>query len=133
MATPAIVYIHPGADEDKQKRLILDYAHANDLAPEVICSKPESCAQAVAGGVSDVVIAAVDPRNGLRDAISEAGGTLILIRERSRTPSLRDFLGRAASRGKTPHDIAHLIGDTTGEVAKLFERLGLRKPDDKSE
>jgi hypothetical protein len=131
MATPAIAYIHPGADEDRQKRNILGYAHTHHLTLEVICSAPQSCAQAVAGGVASVVIASVDPRNGLRDAVTAAGGTLVLVRERSRVPSLREFLNGAVRQGKTPHDIARLTGDTTGEVARLFERLGLRKPDDR--
>lgn len=132
MTRAVIAYVNPDDDRVRQVQAILDYIHANDQSIAARCSTPAACAQAISGGMAEVVVAAVDPRNGLREAVASVGGTLALVRERSRNPTLREFLSRAVGKGRTPHDIAHLIGDSTTEVARLIERLGLRRPDDRS-
>lgn len=132
MGTRVIAFVNPDDVWDRQIQSILGFAEEHDLTIAARCAAPRACAEAVTGGVAELVIASVDPRNGLREAVEAAGGTLLLVRERSRNPSLRDFLGRALKRGRSPHDIAHLTGDTTGEVADLIKRLGLRRPDDRS-
>jgi hypothetical protein len=133
MTTPVIAYVNPGDAWERQINAILGYAAEHELAIAARCSAPDACALAVAAGVAAVVVASVDPRNGLREAIDAAGGTLRLVRERSRTPSLRDFLAKALGRGKSPREIAHLTGYTTGEVDDMIKRLGLRKPPNSAE
>lgn len=123
-----IAYVNPDDVWERQIQAILGFTEEHDLSIAARCGLPAACAEAVTGGVAEVVVASVDPRNGLREAVEAAGGRLVLVRERSRNPSLRDFLARALGRGRTPHEIADLTGDTTGEVADLIRRLGLRKP-----
>lgn len=131
MATPVIAYVNPDDVWERQIQAILGYVHEHDMTIAARCGLPGACAEAVAGGVAEVVVASVDPRNGLREAIAAAGGSLAIVRERSRVPSLREFLSLVLRRGKTSHDIAHLTGDTTGEVDELIRRLGLRNPDER--
>ena|SRR5690348_10347303 len=132
MDIPIVVYIHPDeGDEYKQERAILGFCAEHHLS--ILCSvtSPEAAAQAVHGGISGTVVAATDPRNGLRSLVGLAGGEVRFVRERSRLPTLRDFLGRAVKAGRTPSDIARAIGSETTDISELLKRLGLRKPDDR--
>jgi len=130
MSTPVIVYIHPDDQSERQQKAILGHCAEHDLEILGSVATPEAAAQAVGGGISSVVIAATDPRNGLRSQVVAAGGEVRFVRERSRIPTLRDFLSRAVKGGRTPSDIARAIGSETSEISELLKRLGLRKPTD---
>lgn len=131
MGTKAAIYIHPDGNEDKQQRAVVDHCDRQGYDIASIANTPEAVAQAIADGHAEVVVAATDPRNGLRNLIAVAGGRTEFVRERSRAPTLRDFLNRAVQRGRTNHQIAEGIGSETTDITELLKRLGLRKPDDR--
>lgn len=131
MGTRVVIYIHPDQHEQKQERAIIGFCAEHDFEILGAARTPESAAQAVAAGISHTVVAATDPRNGLRSMVGVAGGEMLFVRERSRTPTLRDFLGRAVQTGRTPSQIARLIGSETTDISELLHRLGLRKPDNR--
>jgi len=132
MGTRVVVYIHPDEHEQKQQKAILGFCAEHDFEICGSARTPESAAQAVAAGISQTVVAATDPRNGLRSMVGVAGGEVVFVRERSRTPTLREFLGRAVNGGRTPSQIARLIGSETTDISELLNRLGLRRPDNRS-
>lgn len=125
---PAIAYIEPGGNEARQQRAVLDLATRQAFNVVTICAEPGACAAAVAAGLAEVVLAAVDPRNGLREQVAAAGGRAVFAREPRMLPTLRDLLDRALRRGRTPHDIAELLDAETDDVSGLLRRLGLRQP-----
>lgn len=127
--TPVVAYVHPGGDEKKQHRTLLRLCKERAYEIESICDNPRACAQLVAAGVAAIVVAVFDHRVGLRHAVSLAGGTVVFARARGpRLPSLREWLGRAATSGASDHDIAQVTGDSTTDVTRLMRELGLRPP-----
>jgi hypothetical protein len=133
MRTPVIMYVEPDDTAERQHRHIIEYCEDRDLNVTSICESPAAAAEAVRGGIAQVVVAARDPRNGLRHAVTIAGGRVELVRDHNRLPSLRDFLARALRRGRTPHDIASGVGDETTDIAELLKRLNLGKPNRRDE
>src|ERR1044072_6211850 len=79
MSTPVIVYIHPDDQSERQQKAILGHCAEHDLEILGSVATPEAAAQAVGGGISSVVIAATDPRNGLRSQVVAAGGEVRFV------------------------------------------------------
>jgi hypothetical protein len=127
------MYVQPDETAERQRRHIIEYCDTYDLDVRSICVSPAAAAEAVAGGIAEVVVAAQDPRNGLRHLVSEAGGRLDLVREHHRLPTLREFLSRALRRGRTPHDIAHGLGSETTDISELLKQLKLDDPNRRDE
>lgn len=133
MGTHVIMYVEPDDTAERQRRHILAYCEGEDLDVRSVCVSPAAAAEAVAGGIATVVVAAQDPRNGLRALVAAAGGRVQLVRDQTRLPTLREFLAQALRRGRTPRDIAHAVGDETADIAELLKQLKLNEPNRRDE
>lgn len=128
---PVIELIRPDEDELRQERLISKFCAERDLKVTVRVQSIDAAAQVVAAGVVATVVAVSDRHDGLRHLISIAGGTVLFIRTRSRIPSLREWLTRAARRGTTPSQIGRAVGESTTDVRRLMRELGIQPPDER--
>lgn len=124
MPTPVIAYVRPD-EPSPQLAALLKYIEERGFTIVATCREPRQAAEAIVGGLAEIVVASVDPRDGLRSAVAHAGGTLKLVRDRARAVSMRDLLRGALRRGRTPRDIARGLGADTTEVADLIKRMGL--------
>lgn len=125
---PVIAYIRDDRDDARQTRLIVKYCTEHRLNPVIRARTPQAAAQAVGAGHAAIVVAVSDLRDGLRHVVAIAGGTVRFVRERSRRPSLRDWLARAANRGATPSAIGQLVGEDTEEVRRVMREFGIDPP-----
>jgi hypothetical protein len=121
---PAVVYVNPGPTAQRQQRAIVDWCTAHGYWVRAMCTEVCACEQAVRAGIARVVVAATDPRNGLRSRVAAAGGRVELVRANDRPPTLADLLRRAVTR-RSPHDIAHGLDMDTTDVSNIIRRLGL--------
>jgi hypothetical protein len=128
MSDRAVAYLTPGPHEDRQIRAIYRLCEELDLTVTTRATDIEACARLIAEGHADVVVAASDPRNGLRHLVTVAGGRVEFARTTARLPTLADWLRRAAGRGVTPHQIAKAVGEDTTDVSRIMRELGLNKP-----
>jgi hypothetical protein len=120
--TSVIAYVPPVDTAARQQRAILEFARTHDLYIQVISSNPQACAQAVAGGLARVVLAAADPRNGLRNLVTAAGGSMRFVREPRERLTVAGLFRRLAGRGQSPHDIAEMHGLDTVDVREILRR-----------
>lgn len=130
MTNRAVAYLTPGPTEERQTRDITRFCAAHDLDVTARATDVETCARLVASGLAEVVVAAADPRNGLRHRVTVAGGRTVFVREaRGRIPSLADWLRRAAGRGVTPRQIGQAVGEDTTDVSRIMREFGIDPPD----
>jgi hypothetical protein len=120
--TPVIAYVRPD-EPPLQLAALLAYIEERGLTIVASCREPGPAAEAVTAGLASVVVASVDPRNGLRSAVAGAGGTLWLVRGRAHLASATDLLRLAVRRGRTPHEIADSLGADTTDVRELLKRI----------
>jgi hypothetical protein len=132
MPDRAVAFLAPGPTDDRQRRHILRFCDARGYTMTTRTDDMYAAARLIAEGFADVVVAATDPRNGVRQLVESAGGRFEVAREPvRRPPTLADWLRRALRRGVTPHHIARAVGETTTDVGQVMRDLGLYEgPDD---
>lgn len=133
MAKRAVLYLRPGATVNRQERAVTRLCDALGLVVISRASDPDVCAGLVADGLAEVVVAEVDPRNGLRHKVTVAGGRVAFARDKTHAPTLADWLRRAIGRGVTPRQIGHAVGESTTDVSRIMRELGIRRPDPKDD
>lgn len=129
MPERAVVYLHAGPTEDRQERAISAYCDQHNLLVTARTIDVDACAQLVADHLAEVVVAATDPRNGLTHKVTIAGGRVEFARQKTRQPTLADWLRRAIGRGVSPHQIASAVGEETIEISRIMRELGIERPD----
>lgn len=122
MPTPVIAYVPPDDPGRRQERAILRFAKMHDLAIQALCNDPQACARSITAGAAVVVLAAADPRNGLRHLVAGVGGSILFVREPRERLTVASLFRRLAGRGHSPHDIAEMHGLDTVDVREILRR-----------
>lgn len=129
----AIIYLSPDSTADRQERAVTQLCDSLGLVVTTRATTVDACVQLIAARLAEVVVAATDPRNGLRHAVTLAGGRVEFARDRTRLPTLADWLRRAIGRGVTPHQIGRAVDESTIDVSRIMNELGIRPTDFKDE
>lgn len=126
----AVIYLSPGSTEDRQERAVTQLCDALGLVVTARATTVDACVRLIADRLAEVVVAAADPRNGLRHKVTVAGGRVEFARQPVvRLPTLADWLRRAIGRGVTPHQIGRAVDESTIDVSRIMNELGIRPTD----
>ena len=128
MSDRAVAYLTPGPTEGRQVRAIDLLCEELGLVYTTRATDIQACVRLIAAGHAQVVVAASDPRNGLRHLVTVAGGRVEFARTHARIPTLADWLRRALGRGATPHEIGDMFGESTTDVSRIMRELGIDRP-----
>lgn len=129
MPTPVIAYIEVSEQATKIHRAISKFCEERDLEIQALASTPQAAAQAVAAGTAGLVVAAVDPRNGLRHLVTVAHGQVVFVRHPRERLTVAGLFRRLFEHGKTPHEIAEMHDIDTTDVHQILRRGQPRPPE----
>ncbi len=120
-----IVYIKHGPSDAQQEAAVVEYCHQRDYEGVARASHPDAAASLVNSGLADLVVAAFDPRDGLRHKVRIAGGTVEFVRQPRQPTTVAILFQRLLRRGKTESEIAAMHEMSTTDVRQILIR-GLR-------
>lgn len=126
---PVIAYIELSDQGTKLHRAITKFCEDRNFEIVTLAATPNAAAQAVAAGEADTVVAAVDPRNGLRHMVTIAQGRVVFVRPPRQRLTVARLFRRLFEKGKSPQEIARMHEMNTTDVRRILER-GLPKPPD---
>lgn len=117
-----IIYIKPGPSTEQQIAAVADHCNRQDYEGAARVHHPDEAAALIQSGLADLVVAAFDPRDGLRHVVRLAGGDVEFVRPPSQPTTVTSLFQRLLRRGKTPSEIAQMHDMDTGEVRHILER-----------
>lgn len=127
MPDRVVLYLSPGS-EDRQERAVARLCESLGLHITTRATNVDACVQLIVDDIADIVVAAADPRNGLRHRVSLAGGRILFARDRRQLPTLADWLRRAVGRGVTAHQLSEVFDEPTVEVSRIMQQMGIHPP-----
>lgn len=126
-----IVYIKPGPSDSQQEAAVVDHCRQRRYEGVARADDPDAAANLVRSGLAELVVAAFDPRDGLRHKVRVAGGQVEFVRQPRQPTTVALLFQRLLRRGKTESEIATMHEMNTTDVRQILLR-GLRgKPDDR--
>lgn len=120
-----IVYIKSGPSDAQQEAAVVEHCRRRGYEGVARAHDPDSAASLVYSGLADLVVAAFDPRDGLRHMVRLAGGDVEFVRQPRQPTTVAVLFQRLIRRGKTESEIAEMHEMSTTDVRQILLR-GLR-------
>jgi hypothetical protein len=122
------VYIKPGPSHDQQEAAVVDHCRSHEYQGVGVAHDPDAAASLIQSGLAGLVVAAFDPRDGLRHKVRLAGGEVEFVRQPRQPTTVALLFQRLKRSGTTESEIAAMHEMNTTDVRQILLRALRGKP-----